>query len=190
MRIGILGGSFDPPHLAHRALAECAIQELSLDLLVVAVAYRQWQKQHDATAQNRLEMAQLNFAIENVVVSDVDIKRATPTFTIDTLSDLSALYPEAEFVFITGADAVAGLASWHRSAELAQRLSFAAASRGGEEGAVPTGFEVAWLNCDLPAISSTEIRSILAASETPDSRLKQMLEPSVLAYILENQLYR
>lgn len=190
MRVGILGGSFDPPHLAHRALAECAIKELSLDLLVVAVAYRQWQKHHDASAENRVEMARLNFDIPNAIVSDVDIKRATPTFSIDTLTDLSSLYPNAEFVFVTGADAIAGLASWHRASELSEKLKFAAAMRDGKKGETPAGFKVEWLNCGIAPISSTEIRELLSATDGNNSQLQKILLPSVLTYISEHELYR
>jgi nicotinate-nucleotide adenylyltransferase len=191
MRIGILGGSFDPPHLAHEVLAKCAIKELNLDLVVVAVAYRQWQKQHDAAAADRLEMAQLAFDIPQVEVSDVDLIRQTPTFTIDTVADLKQIYPAAEFVFIVGADAVAGIAGWHRASELAQSISFAAAPRAGVSVDVPVGFDVTFMSCDIPDVSSTHIREVLAGNdrETPGLLDSQLAKP-VLDYIIKKGLYK
>lgn len=191
MRIGILGGSFDPPHLAHQVLAECALNELNLDLVVVAVAYRQWQKQHDASADERLEMARIAFDFPQVEVSDVDLKRETPTFTIDTIADLKQKYPAAEFVFIVGADAVAGLAGWHRAVELAESISFAAAPRVGVRVDVPIGFDVVFMACDVPDVSSTHIREVLAGSnrQSPGSLDSQLAKP-VFDFIIQKGLYK
>lgn len=190
MRIGVLGGSFDPPHLAHQALAECAVQQLELDKLIVAVAFRQWQKQHDAAASDRLAMARLQFTSANIEVSDIDLRRETPTFTIDTISDLKSIYPDSEFIFITGADALAGLPSWHRAAELAETLKFAAAPRAGESVKAPEGFDVIELACELPEISSTEIRQTLESGDVKNSNLNNWLAPEVLSYIENQRLYQ
>lgn len=190
MRIGILGGSFDPPHLGHTALAECAVMVLNLDLLVVAVAFRQWQKQHDADAASRYDMAKLNFQLPKMEISRVDLDRQTPTFTIDTLEDLAAQYPNAEFIFITGADAIAGLASWHRASELAAKLKFAAAPRSGIQPETPTGFDVLWMDCELPDISSTEIRNRLEQANRNLDSMTDLLAAPVREYIAAKNLYR
>lgn len=190
MRIGVLGGSFDPPHKGHSALAACAFEQLELDLLIVAVAFRQWQKQHDAAAVDRFAMSKLEFAHENWEVSSIDLERGTPTFTIDTIEELQSLYPTAEFIFIVGADAVSTLASWHRATELAARVKFAASARAGRISEVPAGFNVEWLDCLLPDISSTEIRQLLELSSRNLSDMTEVLSPAVLDYISEHGLYQ
>lgn len=189
MRIGVLGGSFDPPHNGHTALAACAFEQLQLDRLIIAVAFRQWQKQHDASAVHRFEMAKRAFEHPAWIVSAVDLERATPTFTIDTISDLKAQYPAGEFTFIVGADAVATLASWHRSAELASQVRFAAAARAGKTSEVPAGFTVEWLDCDLPDVTSTAIRRELEVANRDLGALAEVVPPAVLTYIYEHRLY-
>lgn len=190
MRIGVLGGSFDPPQLAHAGLAALAERELQLDLVLWLVAGDQWQKQVTTPAAIRAHLVELAIAgHRNWQVSNVDIDRAGPTYTVESLADLRTSWPEADLVFLLGADAVAGLASWHRAADLAAMCEFAAVARAGHRAEVPTGFRVHWLSGVVPDVSSTQVRERVQAGADA-AELVGLVHPAVAEYILEVGLYK
>ena len=160
-RVGLFGGTFDPPHVAHVVLAGAAVHQLELDLLVVTVAGVPWQKvgsRHISPAETRLEMAQVAFRdVRSVEVSDIELRRTGNSYTVDTLHEFAA--DDADLFVLLGSDTAAGLDTWERFSEIASLASIAVFPRRGYEDATPpSGFS--WTSLSLPGleISSTDIR--------------------------------
>ena len=189
-RIGLFGGSFDPVHNAHVALARAALQTLSLDELRWVPAGQPWQKARTmASAQHREAMVRLAIAGEPRFVLDrVEIERAGPTFTLDTVRDLQAARPGVECYLLIGADQYAGLHTWHGWPELLGRVVLAVANR---PGAVPPAHPDVQAQSShavpLPMIdiSSTDIRRRVARGEV----ISELVPPAVARYIAQHGLY-
>jgi nicotinate-nucleotide adenylyltransferase len=187
VRTGILGGTFDPIHLAHLHAGETALHQAGLDRVLFVPAGDPWQKDDRdlSPAIHRVEM--LRLAITGVVGFEVDereVQRTGPTYTIDTL----ASFPDTEDLFlILGADAAARMPTWHRSEEVLARSQVLVAPRPGtslEEvrPAVPGA-----LILDMAAldVSATAIRA-LARKQAP---YRFLVPPRVYEYIQSNRLY-
>jgi len=193
-RLGMFGGAFDPPHLAHVALARCAIGQLGLDELRVFPTGQAWHKTRALTpAGHRLEMARLSFAdVPRAVVDGRELRRQGPTYTIDTLRELRAEHPDAELVLVIGADQADALNSWRESAEIARIATISIAERARPQepsgtfdaSRVPGGH---WERIELPSmpISATEIRQRLAAGQG----IAHLVPEPVARYIDQHHLY-
>ncbi|MEY2635149.1 MAG: hypothetical protein RIS75_1089 [Actinomycetota bacterium] len=178
MRIGVFGGSFDPPHLGHVAVATAAQEHANLDLVLFVPAGQQWQKQHFASAELRAHMLSLLIRQHtDWLINSVDIDRPTATYTIDTMHDIASQWPNTELFFILGHDAATHLTSWHRSKELAQLVTFLVVDRPGNTTQLPDGFSLDIINVETPNVSSTEIRTLVAHTQ-PDDKVK-VLTPLV-----------
>lgn len=134
-RIGILGGTFDPPHIGHLIVAGDACAALRLDRVVFVPSARPPHKQGlvRADAQTRLRMVEA--AVEGDVrfrVDDLELRRTGPSYTVDTLRQLRASTPDADWFFLIGADAVREMHTWKMPAEVAQLATLAVLSRSGE----------------------------------------------------------
>jgi nicotinate-nucleotide adenylyltransferase len=186
-RLGILGGSFDPPHVAHMALAGAALVELDLDEVRWIPAGQPWQKARAVTAANHREaMVGLAIAVEPRFVLDrIELERHGPSYTVDTVR---ALAPLGELFLIIGADQYAGLHTWHGWQELLGRVTLAVANRPGEHPtAHPEVRQLAHRVVPLPMldISATDIRSRVARGLP----IEGMVPPSVAGYISRHGLY-
>jgi nicotinate-nucleotide adenylyltransferase len=191
MRIGILGGSFDPPHFGHIQMAEAAQDFLNLDTILFVPAASQWQKEHHASADVRAHMTHL--AISNHPewkVSYIDLERAGDTISFDTISDLRKIYPEDELFFILGSDAANNLNSWKHAEELKSMISFAVVKRFGIEVDVPTGFDFVHVPGEIADISSTQIREIVLNNRKVEVALEQLVPREVAKYIATVGLYK
>lgn len=193
-RVGILGGTFDPVHMGHIALAKAAFDACELDEVIFMVAANPAFKQDAqlADAEDRLKMCQI--ALEGMPgfwASDLEIRRPGITYTIDTLRELKDAYPEGtELVFIAGEDILDSLHQWKGAEELGELASFAIVSRPGSShddlpklGNLPLTIE--FVDADTPDISSTQIRSFLRSGKPTDG----LLTDGVRAYIDESGLY-
>lgn len=194
-RIGIFGGAFDPPHRAHLALARTAVVELRLDRLHVVPTGHAWHKTRSLShAGQRLAMARLAFAdVPQVVVDDRELRRAGPTFSIDTLEELQAENPGAELHLLIGGDQAAALTSWHRWEDLVRLAIISIAHRADAACAEgPWGFEtlpgarVRPLHLPDSPVSATGIRARVAESGGID----HLVTPGVARYIDQHLLYR
>ena len=137
-RVGVLGGTFDPPHLAHLVLAAAARRELRLDRVVLAPAGEPWRKaDRDVTpARTRLRLVEAAAAaLPWAEVSAIEVERDGPTYTLDTFEELAATEPDAAWWFLLGEDALADLPHWHEPERLVQRVRFGLAQRPGAEPA-------------------------------------------------------
>jgi nicotinate-nucleotide adenylyltransferase len=191
-KIGLLGGTFDPPHHAHLALAHSALDHLGLDEVRWLPAGLQWQKADTpSSAADRRAMVAL--AIEGEPrfrLDDRELRRSGPSYTIDTVRDLQAHEP-AEWFLIIGQDQYANLPTWHEWQALLPGVTFAVASRDGVAPTAPAALaglphRVAALPLPRIDVSATEIRRRVAAGEPVDD----MVPPTVASYIDRHHLYR
>ena len=197
-KIGIFGGSFDPPHHAHLALAQAALAELGLDTLHVIPTGQAWHKARALSpAKHRLAMTQLAFAnMPRVVVDDREIKRAGPTFTIDTLQALQAENPGAQLYLMMGADQFAAFKQWHQWQAIMQIAIICIAGRarfdcaGGQFNAQKQP-ENRILQLQMPPmpVSATQIRQLIAAGLGENQVSADLLPATVANYIAKYQLY-
>lgn len=177
MRIGVFGGTFDPPHAGHAAAIEAAVAHLALGRLLVMVAGDPWQKTgagEVTPAADRLAMAAAlreGLLVDRpdlapvVRLDDREVRREGPSATADTLAELAGEYPGAELLLLLGADAAALLDTWLRPTEVRDRATIVVMRRSGTEGGAPPGWAVEELDVDLPALSSSELRVRYAAGE-------------------------
>lgn len=192
--IGLLGGSFDPVHAAHIALARTARQALQLDQVQLIPAAQPWQRTAlRAAPQHRLHMLELATAGEpGLTVNPIELERGGATYTLDTLL---ALPRNACYVWLLGADQLANFCTWHRWQDVALQADLAVATRPGTPLA-PPGKLATWLAAhgrslqQLPFapmdMSASDIRQRLARGAPTDG----LLAPQVAAYIAAQGLYR
>jgi nicotinate-nucleotide adenylyltransferase len=190
-RLGIFGGSFDPVHNAHVALAQLALAELRLDELLWIPAGQPWQKSRTLTpAADREAMVRLAIADEpRFALSRIELERAGPSYTIDTVRALTAARPDAEWFLIIGQDQYAGFHTWHGWQELLGLATLAIADRPDAAHLVdPQVLAVAHATVSLPMmdVSSTDIRGRLKAGQGIDD----LVPAPVARYIARHRLYR
>ena len=202
-RLGVFGGAFDPPHLAHVALLEAAIAQLQLDQVRVLPTGQAWHKPRNLTgAAHRLAMARLAFGhLKQVVVDEREIHRTGPSYTVDTLHELQAEFPGAQLYLLIGDDQRRSLAAWRNIAEIGRIAIICAAGRdkavrawNEEPGTLQSPSPISdtlqahILTLEMPLMphSATDIRA-LAASE---QAMTGLVPPAVERYIHEHHLYR
>ncbi len=175
-RLGILGGTFDPVHVAHLAAASAARDELGLAPVLVVVAGDPWQKRGRvcAPAEVRFEMVAAAIdGVEGIEVSRLEIDRAGPTYTVDTVEALRGEPSERELFLIVGSDVAASVDTWHRADDLRAAVTLAIVDREGVAPsasplAAPPGWRSVWVHMPRLDVSSTELRRRVAAGESVD----------------------
>ena len=189
MRLGIFGGSFDPPHLGHLLPVIDAAEALGLDQVWFVPAGEQPFKigQASASAAHRLAMTErLVQGIPGFAADPAEIDRPGLSFTVDTVTHMAAAFPTAELVLLLGADAFALFEQWREPDRIQAQASIAVLSRGDEPVLVPRGVAVQVLQTRRVDISSTELRARVA-----DGRIIRGFMPDAVAdYIVEHRLYR
>lgn len=188
-RVGILGGTFDPPHTGHLLLALDALDALALDELLLVPAARQPLKQGVAMTDpaHRLAMTQCLAASDpRLRVDGSEVGRGGLSFTIDTVRALKAARPDAELFLLMGADTAATLPHWREPEALALLVQVAVAGRGSEPTAMPTGFRAVPLPTRRVDISATEIRTRVGAGRS----IRGFVPDAVADYIAAHGLYR
>jgi len=189
VRLGVMGGTFDPIHHGHLVAASEVAAAFELDEVVFVPTGQPWQKNEVTEPEDRYLMSVIATASNpRFKVSRVDIDRHGPTFTIDTLRDLKAMYPDAELFFITGADAIAQILSWRDVEEIWQLAHFVAVSRPGHQLDLPPHPEGSISTLEIPAlsISSTDIRARVAHAKP----VWYLVPDGVVQYIGKHRLYR
>lgn len=197
-KVGIMGGSFDPIHLGHLVVANEVLNIYKLDeIIFVPTGDPPHKKGLKAESFHRLLM--VNMAVlsnDKFSVSDIEIKNPGKSYTLNTLRELKKLYPDTEFYFITGTDAVIDLPSWHEPEEVLKLCSFIAVSRPGisseevknkiNEIQKKYGGTIELLQVPMLQISSTNIRERFALGISA----KYLLPQAVEQYIIKNELYK
>jgi nicotinate-nucleotide adenylyltransferase len=193
-RIGLFGGSFDPPHRGHRALAETALQCLALDELRWLPAGQPWQKSDRvlAAAEHRAAMVALAIAGEpRFVLDGRELHRAGPSYTIDSVRELAAERPGATLFLVIGQDQYARLHTWHAWRELLGLVTLAVAARDGQPplpgpALMEQRHRIEVLPMPRIDVSATAIRDHAATGDVPDA----LVAPAVAGYIARHHLYR
>jgi nicotinate-nucleotide adenylyltransferase len=187
----MFGGAFDPPHRAHVALAQAAVRQLALDRLYVFPTGDAWHRDHQpGPAEHRLAMARLAFAqVPGVQVDDREIRRAGPTYSVDTLRELQAEHPGAQLHLLMGEDQAASFTRWHAWQDILQMAFLCVAGRDSGAGlqalqALP-GARIEVLQLPRMPESATEIRARLTRGQD----IADLVEPAVARYIDSHHLY-
>jgi nicotinate-nucleotide adenylyltransferase len=189
IRLGVMGGTFDPIHYGHLVAASEAASAFGLDKVLFVPTGEPWQKQTITDADHRLAMTKLAIAGNSLFeISTVDVLRAGPTYTIDTLREIHESNPEADIYFITGADSIAQIDSWKDSSQIWPLAHFVGVTRPGHSLEVPKSAagDVSLLEIPALAISSTDIRARVESGKPID----YLLPDSVIDYIHANNLYQ
>lgn len=196
MRIGILGGTFDPIHFGHLAAAGAAMECGRLDrVLFIPSARPPHRGGALAPASKRLEMCRLAVAGHTgFEASDIEVRRGGRSYTSDTLAALKRAHPQDELWLILGWDAAKLFATWHEPAKVKELASFVVVSRPGtpvphRHELMAAGFDPAQVELCLrvtPDISASELRHAIASGES----IPQSVPEAVARYIAEHRLYR
>lgn len=168
LRIGVLGGTFDPVHIGHLAVAVAARHELHLDRVLLVVANDPWQKSGDrpvTPAEDRFAVvAAAVEGLPGVEACRLEIDRGGPSYTADTLAELHRSCPGAALFLVVGGDVATGLASWHHAEDLPSMATLVVAERAGSPpGPEPAGWRVVHLPVPAIGVSSSDLRRRLAA---------------------------
>jgi nicotinate-nucleotide adenylyltransferase len=190
-RLGILGGTFDPPHVGHLVTAVNVRHELALDRVLLVVNAQPWQKlgtREITAADDRYAMvAAAVGSVAGLEASRTEIDRGGMSYTADTLAGLRAEAPDRELFVILGSDAASGLVTWERAEEVRDAATIVVVERPGARGTEPpAGWS--WVRVDVPRleVSSTDLRARVA-----DGRpLDYLLTPDVIATVRRLGLYR
>jgi nicotinate-nucleotide adenylyltransferase len=191
-RVGVMGGTFDPIHHGHLVAASEVADRFTLNEVVFVPSGHPWQKDDIAVsaAEDRYLMTVIATAANpRFSVSRVDIDRVGPTFTVDTLRDLSERYgPDTELFFITGADALEKILSWKDADQLFKLAHFIGVTRPGfdlSDAHLPAD-TVSLVQVPAMAISSTDCRARVAAGKP----VWYLVPDGVVQYIAKRGLYR
>ncbi len=195
-KVGMLGGTFDPPHLGHLLLAEHAKETFALDAIVFVVANDPWQKadRDVSPVQDRLEMVAL--AVEgnpDFYVSSIEQEIGGPSYTSQTLLHLNKKYSVTKWFTIIGSDAAASLDTWHNAQKLKKQTTFLAATREASEhdpSLIKKLTEQKW-QCEFFAMPQINISSTDMRQRVADGRsITYLTTASVINYIGKAKLYQ
>ena len=189
-RLGIFGGTFDPPHVGHLVTAVNVRHDLHLDRVLLVVNDQPWQKvgtRDISPAEDRFAMVEAAVAgVEGLEASRVELDRGGMSYTADTLATLLAEDPTRELFVILGSDAAAGLPTWERADEVRSLATIVVVERPGvREAEPPPGWT--WERLEVPRleVSSTELRARVAEGRPLD----YLLTPDVIATVAARGLY-
>jgi len=188
-RLGVMGGTFDPIHHGHLVAASEVASAFNLDGVLFVPTGEPWQKSSVTPSEHRYLMSVIATASNpRFTVSRVDIDRDGPTYTIDTLRDISESYPDSELFFITGADAIKQILEWKDVENIWPLAHFVAVTRPGHKLELPTAPEGAISVLEIPAlaISSTDVRARVAKGNP----VWYLVPDGVVQYIGKHKLYQ
>ncbi|RKQ37851.1 nicotinate-nucleotide adenylyltransferase [Oceanobacillus halophilus] len=184
-RVGILGGTFDPPHLGHLLIAEEVRIELNLQEIWFIPTYTPPHKSESETsAEHRMKMLQIAISSNKYFkINAIEIERLGKSYTYDTITYLKQEYEDIDFYFIIGADMVEYLPNWHRINELIQMIQFVGVKRSGYK--LETEYPIIQVDIPMLDISSSMLRKRLRNKQS----VKYIVPDEVNRYIREKRLY-
>ena len=188
MRIGLFGGTFDPPHVGHLIVAQDALARLELARVTFVPAFQPPHKREREVSSAEVRLALVRAAIagdDRFAVDDLEIRRGGPSYTVDTLRELQARQPDAELFLLLGTDQYEEIETWREPRELRRLACIAVLSREGRHPALRAdgAIRVPVTRIDL---SATEIRARVAAGQP----IRYLVPPAVEALIRQHRLYR
>ena len=196
VRIGVFGGTFDPIHMGHLVVAEDARAALELDKVLFIPAGEPWFKSYRQITESHHRLAMVRLAVEDnpdFAVSDIEVRRSGPSYTVDTLAELHDQYADAEFTVILGLDALREIDRWYQPRRVFEMASVVGMARPG------TSLDPSVLNAAIPGassrmrlvdstlidISGTDIRQRVTAGRS----IRYRVPAAVERYVYENRLY-
>lgn len=200
-RVGLFGGAFDPPHHAHAALARAALDALALARLHIVPTGGAWHKTRPLSeGAHRLAMCRLAFGGDaRIVIDPRELQRDGPSYTVDTLAELRAQYPQAALFLLIGADQAAAFHTWHRAADILSIATVSIAVRADStsagavfdpENPLPglPGVAARVHRLPLPPMphSATDVRRRVATGLP----IGHLVAPAVAGYIADHHLYQ
>ncbi|MCR5215808.1 MAG: nicotinate-nucleotide adenylyltransferase [Lachnospiraceae bacterium] len=196
MKIGIMGGTFNPVHLGHIAMAKCALEQYHLDRIMFLPSGDPPHKKGAKILSAKDRVALLEKAILDFpqgYIDTMEIEREGYSYTVETMEELTALHPEVDYYYIIGGDSLAQFSTWRRPEDLAKLCTFLVAPREGMEEeefyatleSMRHRYQATMypLAMELIPVSSTKIREQIAD-------LMEYMDPKVLSYIVEQKLYQ
>lgn len=186
-RVGLLGGTFDPPHLAHLVVAEQVRDALDLDEVRLLVAGDPWMKHGESHAEHRVPMAHLAVdGVDGLAVDDRETRRTGATYTADTLRELTTESPDVDWFFIVGQDAANHLPRWRGIEEALELATFVVVRR---PDVAPEDHDLTdrlvCVDAPLIGVSSTEVRERVRQGRS----IRFLVPEPVIHYIVEHGLY-
>lgn len=189
LRLGVMGGTFDPIHHGHLVAASEVAAEFKLDEVIFVPTGMPWQKSNVTNTEDRYLMTVIATASNpRFNVSRVDIDRDGPTYTIDTLKDIQKQYPDAELFFISGADAITQILTWKDVDKIWGLAHFVAVTRPGYSMELPASAPkdaITVIEIPALAISSTDIRQRAERKEP----VWYLVPDGVVQYINKHRVY-
>lgn len=188
MRVGLLGGAFDPPHLGHLICAQYTLEALELDKIVFIPSGDHPFKRNDvvASAADRLAMVKLSVAGHDAFeVSNAEVERQGITYMIDTIEQIRSEHPDWEFYLLIGADCIAEFDKWHRYQDILASVKVAIFRRS-TTAAIVTSHPFIFPDTPILDISSTEIRTRVREGKD----IRYLVTPEVANFINSRKLYR
>ena len=191
-RVGLFGGTFDPPHLGHLAIAEWAREQLGLDRVVFMPAGAPPHKRRRGLSRAETRIAMTRLAVKGqpaFTVSTLETHRRGPSFTVETLRALKTRHPRARLYLLIGADSLDDFANWHAPREILELATLAVAKRPGSgrgrQPAITRRGAVVWLDNPGLTLSSSMIRTRAAAGRS----IRYLVPDAVARYIARHHLY-
>jgi nicotinate-nucleotide adenylyltransferase len=187
VRIGLFGGTFDPPHIGHLIVAQDAAEALALDRVLFLPAGIPPHKRDRAISSAQVRLAMTRAAVGGdacFLADDRELRRAGPSYTVDTLGELRSEQPSADLLLLVGADQYRELHTWRRASEIRQYCQVAVLERGGE-GQEPAAENDVHIPVTRIDISGSEIRARVVAGRS----IRFLVTPAVEQIILAHRLY-
>ncbi len=190
MKLGILGGTFDPIHRGHIELAKAARTALNLDkILLIPSGTPPHKPSVNASGEHRFEMAKIaTQSLPELECSRHEVDRQGKSYTIETIEHFEKEYPQAKIYFIVGADSIPEIPGWYDAERLYSKVVFAVAARPGTElgDDAPIPFEYVRIPMEAQDVASHQIRDQIRQGED----VTQKVNPEVLRYIEQEELYK
>lgn len=185
-KVGILGGTFDPPHYGHLLIANEVLSALQLDEIWFMPNHVPPHKKRPELVNDEHRLQMLKLAIGGnpaFTIQPLELEREGPSYTIDTMKMIKAEYTDHLFFFIIGADMIEYLPKWHKIDELLKLVEFVGVERPSYNQ--QTNYPILYVDVPAMNVSSSMIRARMKSGKT----VRYLLPDSVIQYIEENQLY-
>lgn len=190
-RLGVFGGAFDPPHAAHQALVQAALAQLHLDRLLIVPTGQAYHKARTLSdAVHRLAMCEAVWGeVPRVEIDPRETQRERPSYTVETLSELRAQWPEAEIFLLMGADQWSAFSTWKDWRRILALSTVVVATRPGQP---KVSDESPCVHLAMPALpwSSTDLRGAIAQGHFDATHPSRSMHPAVASYISQHHLYQ